>query len=264
MEAETTMNEKLKKDFVDKWKKYFKGAELPFVFFYSDDKRYESILMPLKPETERMCMISQLNIVRRGKNLAFTKDTVICQGGLRYSGFRMAMRPNFRYFLSCGIPGKLEGERYKKTPEIVDEAMKEQSDIPSPGNYLVFKRLDKVEIDEVPEAVIFYATPDILAGLFALANFRLAQPLGVIAPFSAGCGSIIGYPLRENRNEQPRAVLGMFDVSARPHVEEGILSFTMPKKKFHEMVEDMDESFLITKSWAQVAKRIAKAAKGRP
>ncbi len=120
------MNEKLKMDFADKWKKYFKGAELPFVFFYSDDKRYESILMPLKPETERMCMISQLNIVRRGKNLAFTKDTVICQGGLRYSGFRMGMRPNFRYFLSCGIPGKLEGERYKKTPEIVDEAMKEQ------------------------------------------------------------------------------------------------------------------------------------------
>lgn len=27
--------------------------------------------------------------------------------------------PNFEYFLSCGIPGKLEGERYKKTPELV-------------------------------------------------------------------------------------------------------------------------------------------------
>ncbi len=255
------MNEKLKKDFVEKWTKYFEGAELPFVFFYSDDKKYQSDLMSPKSLTERLCMISQLNMVRKGKNLAFTKDTVICPGGLRYSGFGRAMRPNFRYFLSCGIPGELEGERYKKTPEIVDEVMKEFPEMPAPGNYLVFKRLDKVESEEEPEAVIFYATPDILAGLFALANFRLAQPLGVIAPFSAGCGSIIGYPLRENRNGQPRAVLGMFDVSARPHVEEGILSFAMPKKKFHDMVEDMDESFLITKSWAQVAKRIAKAAK---
>lgn len=255
------MDEKLRNDFAAKWKIYFKGAELPFVFFYSDDKRYEPFLMRLKSETENICLISQLNLVRRGENLAFTKDTVICQGGLRYSGFRRGMRPNFRYFLSCGIPGELEGERYKKSPEIVDEAMKELPDFPAPGNYLVFKRWDRVETDEEPEAVIFYATPDILAGLFALANFRLAQPLGAIAPFSAGCGSIIGYPLRENKSEQPRAVLGMFDVSARPHVDEGILSFALPKKKFQEMVEDMDESFLITKSWAKVAKRIARATK---
>jgi len=29
--------------------------------------------------------------------------------------------PHFEYFLSCGIPGKLEGERYKKSPELVKE-----------------------------------------------------------------------------------------------------------------------------------------------
>ncbi len=32
--------------------------------------------------------------------------------------------PDFEYFLSCGIPGKLEGERYKKSPEMVKEYLK--------------------------------------------------------------------------------------------------------------------------------------------
>ncbi len=255
------MDQRLKSDFAAKWKKYFGGAELPFVFFYSDDGQYQSDVVKLKPQKENICLISQLNLVRRGRDLAFTKDTVICQGGLRYSGFRLGMRPNFRYFLSCGIPGEMEGERYKKSPEIVDEAMKELSDAPAPAKYLVFKRWDRIGTDEEPEAVVFYATADILAGLFALANFRLAQPFGVIAPFSAGCGSIIAYPLRENNSQAPRAVLGMFDVSARPHVDERILSFAVPRRKFFEMVEDMDESFLITKSWAKVEQRIAQATK---
>lgn len=29
------------------------------------------------------------------------------------------MRPKFEYFLSCGIPGEMEGERYIRTPEMV-------------------------------------------------------------------------------------------------------------------------------------------------
>jgi hypothetical protein len=51
-------------------------------------------------------------------------------------------------------------------------------------------------------------------------------------------------------------VLGMFDVSARPFLKEGVLSFAAPMKKFAQMVEDMDESFLITGSWEKVMRRI--------
>jgi hypothetical protein len=50
----------------------------------------------------------------------------------------------------------------------------------------------------------------------------------------------------------------MFDVSARPFVKEGILSFAAPMNKFRQMVEDMDESFLITGSWEKVRRRIGK------
>jgi len=49
----------------------------------------------------------------------------------------------------------------------------------------------------------------------------------------------------------------MFDVSARPFVPKEILSFAAPWKKFTRMIENMEESFLITQSWERVKKRIS-------
>jgi len=55
---------------------------------------------------------------------------------------------------------------------------------------------------------------------------------------------------------RPRTVIGMFDVSARPCVPEGVLTFSVPINKFTKMISYMDESFLITDSWKKVLKRI--------
>jgi hypothetical protein len=51
----------------------------------------------------------------------------------------------------------------------------------------------------------------------------------------------------------------MFDVSARPFIPEDILSFSVPMNRFVEMIGNMEESFLITQSWAKVSKRIQRA-----
>jgi hypothetical protein len=61
--------------------------------------------------------------------------------------------------------------------------------------------------------------------------------------------------------EEPRCVLGMFDVSARPHVGQDELTFSIPIKRFIQMVGYMDESFLITGSWGKVRDRISIATK---
>jgi hypothetical protein len=50
----------------------------------------------------------------------------------------------------------------------------------------------------------------------------------------------------------------MFDVSARPFVEPNTLTFAMPTKLFLTLLENQDESFLITESWKKVRERIAK------
>jgi len=54
-------------------------------------------------------------------------------------------------------------------------------------------------------------------------------------------------------------VLGMFDVSARPCVGAGELTFTVPWPKFVRMVDNMPDSFLITPSWAKVRNRLRRA-----
>jgi len=166
------------------------------------------------------------------------------------------MRPNFEYFLSCGIENKMEGERYIRTPELVVEWLKNRTIADITGKYIVFKRWDMLDENDNPDVVIFFATADILSGLFTLANFDQSEPNGTFTPFGPGCGSIIHYPYIEKDAQRPRAVIGMFDVSARPCVPPGILSFAVPMVKFSSMIGYMDESFLITESWKKVQKRL--------
>jgi uncharacterized protein (DUF169 family) len=248
------MDAKVKEEFIRLWGDYFNGAELPITFYYTNEVRGIKVV---EPSSERhRCIIADLSKVRTGESLCFDADSIGCLGGKRYLGFTEEIMPDFEYFLSCGIPGKLEGERYKKTPELVKKIMEKVAQLKAPGKYIVFKRWDMLEESDEPDVVIFYARPDVLAGLFTLANFDVAQADGVFSPFAAGCGSIVQYPYLEKDADCPRGVLGMFDVSARPYVPEDVLSFSVPMSKFVKMIENMEESFLTTGSWSKVNKRI--------
>jgi len=247
------MDTEIKDKFINGWQTYFNAQELPIVFYYTDR---EEDVERVKPPSGHQCIIGVLGKVRRGKSLCFDVDAIGCSGGQRYLGFTEGIRPNFEYFLSCGIPGEMEGERYKKTPEIVLEAMKILPPFKAPARYIVFKRWDHLEEKDDPDVVIFFAPPDVLSGLFTLSNFDEVEPNAVFTPFSAGCGSIVHYPYLEKDADRPRGVLGMFDVSARPFVPENTLSYAVPMNKFVRMIENMNESFLITPSWAKVRKRI--------
>jgi len=107
--------------------------------------------------------------------------------------------------------------------------------------------------------VIFFARPEVLTALFTLANYDRGDPDGVICPFGSGCSSIIHYPRLEAQNDHPRAVLGMFDPSARPCVPVDVLTIAIPMKKFGAMVRDLDESFLTTETWKRQIAKIARS-----
>ncbi len=235
------------------WRKYFNNAELPITFYYTGEEGHAELV---KPKTLPNCIIGALAGVREGNSYCFNVDSVGCFGGKRYLGFTPEVSANFEYFLSYGIPGKLRGERYKKSPELVKEMQKHATAFKAPAPFAVFKRWDKLEASDSPEVIIFFARPDVLSGLFTLASFDEAEPNGVISPFGSGCSSIITHPYLEKDSKRPRAVIGMFDVSARPHVPPDTLSFSVPMPKFLRMVDNMEESFLITDSWQRVQKRI--------
>lgn len=247
------MDMDLMERFREKWKKYFSGAELPITFYYTDQEgRGELVPAP----SGHQCLIGVLGKVRKGNSLCFEADSIGCGGAKRYLGYAPEIMPGFEYFLSCGIEGKIEGERYKKTPEIVKQIMEKAPFFEAPARFIIFKRWDQLKEEDEPEVAIFFPRPDVLSGLFTLAGFEEVESDGVIAPFAAGCGSIVLYPYMEKDRERQRGVIGMFDVSARPYVPQDRLSFAVPINKFKRMVNDMDESFLITPSWDKVCKRI--------
>ena len=246
------MDIELKQRFIKLWDQYFPGAELPIVFYYSDDPTRA----PLAQPAGRQCFICKLAEVRAGASFAFDVDAVGCGGGKRYLGFVPDLRPGFEYFLSCGLPGEMEGERYKRSPELVRELLKRMPEFKAPARTIVFKRWDQMGAEDEPAVVVFFAPPDVLSGLFTLAGFEEAEPQAVVAPFGAGCASIVYYPYLELHAKHPRAVLGMFDVSARPCVPATVLTLAIPWPRFARMVENVDESFLITGSWDKVRARI--------
>ena len=248
----------LKQQFIEHWNKYFPGAELPITFYYTNDP---GDAHSVRPETQH-CFIGDLTASRQGRALCFDTKSIACFGGKRYLGFSQNLMPNFEYFLSCGIPGKLEGERYKKSPELVRELLNSVPTFTAPAKFIVFKRWDLLDEKDEPQVVIFFAPPDVLSGLFTLANYDDPSNQAVYCPMGAGCGTIVQYPLFECRSDHPRAVLGMFDVSARPGVDANCLTFSVPIQKFEQMVGDMDESFLITGSWEKVRDRFSRSAKG--
>jgi len=244
----------LKQQFLDLWKKYFAMAELPITFYYSEG--YGGAEKADKP-AGRSCLICELAKVRNGRSLWFNDESLKCGGARRYLGYTDKMRPGFEYFLSCGND-KMEGERYIRTPEMVKVFMEKQRTLPVDGKNIIFKRWDMLTEEDNPDAVIFFASPDVLSGLFTLANFDQTDPNMTITPFGAGCGSIIHYPFLESLSENPRAIIGMFDPSARPCVPEDVLTFAIPMKKFINMIGYMEESFLITETWSAVKKRMRK------
>ncbi len=244
-----------KQHFMTQWEKYFAGAELPLALYYTNDPSQAEVL----PDVNGWrCVIADVNKARRGNPIALKSSSVGCPGGRKYCGFSTHIREGFEYFLSSGIPGKLEGERYKKTPELVKNLLAKWPEFIAPGEYIVFKRWDALTESDTPEVMVFFASPDVLSGLFTLAGFDVDETSAVTVPFAAGCASIAQFPYQQRGREDEKCVIGMLDVSARPYVESGIMTFAAGYEKFVTMTANMDESFLITPSWDKIAKRIAK------
>ena len=246
------MEATLKDRFTELWRKHFNGADLPITFYYTDDGERA----PLQTKDTPRCVIGVLGSIRQGNDMACSGETVGCPGGRRYLGFTDSLAPNFEYFLSHGIPGRMRGERYVKSPEMVKQILAQAPMLKAPGRYIVFKRWDRLQAQDNPDVVVFFATPDVLSGLFTLARFDDTARDAIATPFGAGCSSIVLHPYMEKDAANPRAIIGVFDPSARPYVPANTLSFAVPFAKFVRMVDNMEESFLITDSWTRIQKRI--------
>lgn len=231
------------KTFIDNYREAFgEKAELPIVFWYSDT--------PLA-DTGKIngCFFKGLKSVREGNPISLNAEVIGCGGGKFYTGFtEMPERvPNF-------VSLK---EKYKKTPGMVLEFIKNLGVPLTNRKYLNFARIDQVETFDEVEGILFLATPDILSGLTTWAYFDNNSVDAVTSMFGSGCSAVVTNAVVENNRNGRRTFVGLFDPSVRPHVEANILSFVIPISRFKEMYYTMRESSLFdTHAWNKVRERI--------
>lgn len=229
-------------EFILKFREAFgEAAPLPIAFWYGDTAVNAESCVP-------RCMIGAIRKVCDGNALTLTAENVQCGGGGLYTAFR-PMQERVSMFVS-------EIEHYKQTPEQVRQYV-ESLDIEITNKpYLNFVRVDKFTSWEDVEAVVFFATPDILSGLCTWTFFDNDAEDAVVTKFASGCVAVVSFATVENRKGGRRCFLGMFDPSARPLVPKNELTFAVPMSRFREMLATMSDSALYQHAFSVVRRRI--------
>lgn len=210
---------------------------------------------------KRACVVPFILAAARGKTVVLERDTVGCPGGKVGLGFGKYVNypDGIEYFLSTGKPGVFEGECYKKTPTLATEFIETMPYRDIPFSYVIFKPLAQaLAQQENPALVIFYVNVNQLSALTVLANYGRQGRESVTIPFAAGCQSVVLLPLVEAEREEPRAVVGMADITVRPMLALDKVSFTVPFSMFEEMEQNAAQSFLGKGLWDKVIKRMEK------
>ncbi len=259
----------------------------PVALIWSNNSPEHAI--SFKPGRWGCVMAVFATVASRGRVGAFSRDTYGCWGGGVGLGFGNCYKtfpggiPGFCGFLAGGNKGTgegraigeqmaswggqrmaedfLEGERYlldaQTTARFLDYIP--MRDIPAP--YVVLKPLDQVDPDkDNVKSVTFFADPDQLSALVILANYAYPERENVCVPWAAGCQVIGIFGYHESERENPRALIGMTDISARNTVRaslgRNLMSFTVPWPRLLEMERHVDSSFLHRQTWRELREAV--------
>jgi uncharacterized protein (DUF169 family) len=198
---------------------------------------------------------------KKGATAYFSAEQFGCPGGAFWMGFNKPQTETIINYVSTGIPNWTPGERYCDSPDALRRIFEYVDPRPAPHKYCVVKPVGKFSDDEAPELIVFFTRPESLSGLHQLAAFVTNDPEVVVSPWGAGCGNVVAWPLHYLSKGQNRAVFGGWDPSARKFFKTDELSFTVPYKMFLDMLDRFKDSFLMTKAWATVQKKIERSKK---
>ena len=254
----------------------------PLAIYYA--KGLPEQVKPASP----MCAMHLIAQAAKGETAALSKDSCRCHGaasGFGLDKMRLEDFPGgaecFLRFLSignedwergraviaglkeAGAPKILveefsEGEGFCKTPELVQEWIDSLPEARPEGPFVIIKPLRDLQKSETPKVVSFLVNPDQLSALVVLANYARKGRDNARIPFGAGCSCFGLYPFAEAEKENPEAIIGLTDISARFYLNKplgrDILSFTVPFKMFEEMEANAPDSFLSRFAWKTVIK----------
>ncbi|MFH0728592.1 MAG: DUF169 domain-containing protein [Pseudomonadota bacterium] len=252
-------------------------AEEPIGIFYTDNKPADGYSpnptdLPtrekeIKNQIDWQTVFSQFSCVmgniwraRKNKKAAyFSAGQSGCPGCAFWLGFMKPQTETIIHYVSTGIPGRMEGERYCDSP---DELRRIQTYIdpePASGKFCVAQPLSLFTDNESPQVVAFFVRPETMCGLHQLSTFVTNDPEVVTSPWGAACTNLITWPFKYLAKGETKAVLGGWDPSARKFFNTDELTFTVPYDMFRQMLERFKDSFLMTKTWTIVQKKIARS-----
>ena len=200
----------------------------------------------------------------KGKTVVFDRRTFGCPGGGVGLGFGAAYE-GFPIDCLLSTGGKFEmpdgqvrdfgdGERFHASPEVARRWVASLPIREVPTEYVVVKPLDQLAAGETPVLVWLLVNPDQLSALIYLGGFRHGAIETATARWGAACQSIL-FALAEAEREQPRGVIGFFDISQRHRIDRGLLSLTLPWAMLQEMEDDVEASFLREEPWLKLRER---------
>jgi uncharacterized protein (DUF169 family) len=210
------------------------------------------------------CVAAALRAAAKGRTVVFDRKTFGCPGGGTGLGFgNCYVGFPIDLLLSTGGKAELpnggafdmgEGERFFESPEAAARWARALPYRDVPTEFIVFKPLDKVEEGEDASLVLMFVNPDQVSALVTLAGFRRGVTDPVVSPWGAACQSIL-FAHAEAESDNPRGVIGFFDISQRRKIDRELLSFTMPYSLYLQMEASVDDSFLSTATWQKLRER---------
>lgn len=203
---------------------------------------------------------------RKGRLAYFDRNSFGCPGGGTGLGFGdcygsfpidgLLSTGNKEWADRMGRQGSfmLEGERFYKSSEQAQHWRESLPFTDVAAEYVVFKPWELVTEQDNPELIIFFANADQLSALVVMSDYNRGTNRSVTAPFGAACQPVLfGYA--EAKKENPRAVIGFFDISKRSIVDRETLTFTVPFRMFQEMEASVESSFLEMHVWKKLQER---------
>ena len=214
-----------------------------------------------KAADSRSCIIGNIWLARKKRKAAWISHAECgCMGGGYFSGVYGPYLERNAFFVSTGIPNTpIEGEHYMPSPESMKEFLEDCALPLNKGKYCVFKPLEQFTGTEQPLAVIFFARPEVLTGLYSLVTYAVGNHNAVRSPFGSGCTNIISWPLVYEQRGMECAVLGGFDPSARKFMQPDELTLAVPLALYCKMLDSIEKSALTRHTWEGVRKKAMKS-----
>lgn len=222
--------------------------------YFSDEKPENALELKKKGNG---CIVPLILKASTGIPVVFAEESTGWPCSAFYLGFQDTIFEGIEYFLSNKDDFRRPCERFIQNPALAKAFVDNVHPVKPNKHYLVVKPLEDFLPDEEPESVLFFVNADQLSALVFLSHYDAPGSMDrVLAPFASACMALVTLPLKLARNNEHKAVTGLFDISARTRMPKDLLSFAMPYSFLKKLAGFLPESFATSHNWGTLKDRI--------